>query len=626
MCIWEKLNKDVATMGCFALMIFILAVGSPSLTSTPRPHTQEPSLNVTVTHVGLYDRFRVLYSGVPLEDIEGKILKRENSTKGWDWRIKGCWVGMFPEGSQLHAVPPGMEGHNAYFDQPLTATAPWRFIDCDSSQGGGAEFNSTGKGWYEFTLDAHIKQDFFFALFVNGYEVPKFLVQTPLIKYKAKEAPGHVHIARRKDPRIMSVQWNSKFKETQFVEFRREGEKPTVLKATTVQTYTRYDLCGPPANTTGFVEPGNFYNTHITDLVAGDRYFYRVGNDKHGWSREFSFIGPMHPNPHAHVKAIMLADMGTTFTDGSKYHWPEPHAINTTTHMINMRNEVDLVVFGGDLSYATGYAHIWDSFMTHIEAVAAEVPFMTGKGNHEQDWYFSPPGQVETYYKNANSGGECGVPTDARFHMPTDESNATHSEGWWSLDHGSIHFVMTNTELAWHKGSRHYQWLENDLRSVDRNVTPWIVVFGHRQMYDVFGLESGSSCTGEHSNLGQAEELFVRYKVDLSLYGHIHNAQKTCPMVNGACVNTTDGAGYDAPIHIVIGNAGQKIMNDMPLDPDGKPSPAAFTEYHTWVHGFSMVEAHNATHLTFDFYHDAPLGEQPTKNHTFTLVRGFPRV
>ena len=30
---------------------------------------------------------------------------------------------------------------------------------------------------------------------------------------------------------------------------------------------------------------------------------------------------------------------------------------------------------------------------------------------------------------------------------------------------------------------RQYSWLENDLVGVERSVTPWVVVYGHRPMY-----------------------------------------------------------------------------------------------------------------------------------------------
>ncbi len=52
--------------------------------------------------------------------------------------------------------------------------------------------------------------------------------------------------------------------------------------------------------------------------------------------------------------------------------------------------------------------------MAQIEPISAYVPYVTGMGNHERDF----PGSA-SLFGGGDSGGECGVPTQARFHMPT---------------------------------------------------------------------------------------------------------------------------------------------------------------------------------------------------------------
>ena len=42
--------------------------------------------------------------------------------------------------------------------------------------------------------------------------------------------------------------------------------------------------------------------------------------------------------------------------------------------------------------------------------------------------------------------------------------------------------------------------------------------------------------------------------------------------------------------------------------------------------GFSHMTIHNATHLTLDYYADAPLDATAPLHHSVTLVRAFPRV
>ena len=53
----------------------------------------------------------------------------------------------------------------------------------------------------------------------------------------------------------------------------------------------------------------------------------------------------------------------------------------------------------------------------------------------------------------------------------------------YSFDYGSVHFIMMSTEHNFTVGSRQYAWLENDLRNVNRTMTPWVILSGHRAMY-----------------------------------------------------------------------------------------------------------------------------------------------
>jgi hypothetical protein len=78
-----------------------------------------------------------------------------------------------------------------------------------------------------------------------------------------------------------------------------------------------------------------------------------------------------------------------------------------------------------------------------------------------------------------DSDGECAIPMVRRFH--------SHSNGnglfWYSFDVGPIHFVFFSGENDFHRGSPQYIWLEQDLQSVNRSRTSWLIVSSHRPMY-----------------------------------------------------------------------------------------------------------------------------------------------
>lgn len=87
-----------------------------------------------------------------------------------------------------------------------------------------------------------------------------------------------------------------------------------------------------------------------------------------------------------------------------------------------------------------------------------------------------------------------------------------------------------------------------DLASVDRSVTPWLIVAGHRPWY-ALGDEHCGACQAAF------ESIFYEYGVDLAILGHVHNSQRFNPMYKGK----VDPAGLnnpEAPMYIVVGGAG----------------------------------------------------------------------
>jgi len=42
--------------------------------------------------------------------------------------------------------------------------------------------------------------------------------------------------------------------------------------------------------------------------------------------------------------------------------------------------------------------------------------------------------------------------------------------------------------------------------------------------------------------------------------------------------------------------------------------------------GVSHVTVSNATHLRMTFYNDVPIDQRPTVDHSFDIVRGYPRA
>jgi hypothetical protein len=216
--------------------------------------------------------------------------------------------------------------------------------------------------------------------------------------------------------------------------------------------------------------------------------------------------------------------------------------------------KVDSIFHIGDISYATGFLVEWDFFLHLITPLASQVSYMTAIGNHERDYAGS--GSV---YPTPDSGGECGVPYESYFPMPA----SGRDKPWYSIEQGSVHFVVMSTEHEWSEKSDQYNWMEMDLSSVDRSRTPWVIFIGHRPMYSS---SSGIPPSVDPNFVSSVEPLLLNHKVDLVFFGHVHNYERTCAVYQGNCkgmpkkdakgVDTYDNSNYAAPVHAVVGAGG----------------------------------------------------------------------
>ncbi|KAF5729298.1 inactive purple acid phosphatase 27 [Tripterygium wilfordii] len=161
-----------------------------------------------------------------------------------------------------------------------------------------------------------------------------------------------------------------------------------------------------------------------------------------------------------------------------------------------------------------------------------------------------------TVYITPDSGGECGVPYETYFQMPSAEKD----KPWYSIEQGGVHFTVISTEHDWTPNSEQYAWMKKDLGSVDRSRTPWLIFMGHRPMYSSSGLSVDTRFKSA------VEPLLLQNKVDLVFVGHVHNYERTCSVYNSQClampkkdengVDTYDHSNYKAPVQAVIGMAG----------------------------------------------------------------------
>ncbi|KAL4852697.1 putative dolichyl pyrophosphate Man9GlcNAc2 alpha-1 [Chlorella vulgaris] len=419
----------------------------------------------------------------------------------------------------------------------------------------------------------------------------------PVLHNLNPNEPTGVHLMRTQEPTEMLVQFTTRDKGQPVVQYSYAADdaQRTQVPATTT-TYKASDLCGPPASTFGWVDPGHLHTAAMTALQPGRQVFYRVGDAASGiFSPAFSFHVPPVVGSDTTVRMLVLADQGVGEVDGSAQAMEYFPAAGVAQLMVKDSRgasssglDFSLVLHVGDIAYARGFGALWDAFLFQQQELSSRVPYMVAIGNHERDH----PNQPSCIHPTMDSGGECGVPFEHRWPMPF----AGPDQPWFSFDHGPVHFTVMSTEHSYEHGSPQHAFLTADLASVHRGRTPWLVLLAHRPFY----IDADDAAYGPEAKQSTAkqlqmalEDLLAKHGVDLCLAGHHHSYQRTCPVYKNTCQDQSS-SGRRGIVHLCVGNAGAQFYNNgFPETPNWIMHEAQLT------HGYARFEA-NRTHFRIE--------------------------
>jgi hypothetical protein len=319
----------------------------------------------------------------------------------------------------------------------------------------------------------------------------------------------------------LRVTWVTRFSNTsQAVSFRavNSTSAPSQAPATTLTTYA----------VGGWL--GYTHSAVLSSLAAGTRYQYEIVADGHAISNaiEFSTLPTNIGTPERPMRVGSLADMG--------YHNVSDDTVASLTALVEA-GEIDFVIHYGDIGYADGNEADWDRFMRKIEPIASRVPYMTTPGNHECLWNF-------TAYRN-------------RLIMPVPSGQPPEAM-YYDFTVGGAHFVMMDSE-SWINTAEikdmELEWLEGVLTGA-ASQRQFIIVSLHRPLYCTTQGTGDCGASAEYLR-GRVEGLFVTHGVDMVTVGHMHNYERTLPLVNNT-VRTSNLTNPRAPMYIVNGAAGNK--------------------------------------------------------------------
>jgi len=174
---------------------------------------------------------------------------------------------------------------------------------------------------------------------------------------------------------------------------------------------------------------------------------------------------------------------------------------------------------------------------------------------------------------------------------------------YYSFNYRNAHFIALSTELNKHDGAEQLNFVKNDLlRAKGYENIDWTIVFFHKPFYS----DGGSEITDMRKIY---HPLFENFGVDLVLQGHLHNYQRTYPLLYNdiknwePIVSDKEQSYYHDPSGIIFVNAGTGGKSVHPLN--NKPFLANTYEGYGCINveidGKSMnVEYYSDTNKTID--------------------------
>jgi hypothetical protein len=415
----------------------------------------------------------------------------------------------------------------------------WFYIgDTGDSRGRGIPGWESGRGSATFRLyNMRCAYEFFY---VRNAPEQNQAVATNRISFRGPHML-HTHIALTAEERDLSFQWNSALrgegKHRPFVRAGTAASGSYTLRSHGVSTtYTHADMCDFPATSVGaqrFRDVGYFHEATLRGLVPNTRYVYQVCQGS-SCSVEAEFTTPPVPGPNNNIKFTAWGDMGAGGNAG---------ACDTVlgcaqSSAFMLQRELErgnrFHLHFGDLSYGRSRGYLWEQFMSILEPTAKHIPYMVSVGNHEhcyrprhagQLFHPNDPSQTENYRpswgnQHNDAHGECSVPAFHRFKSPRNpDIGGGPGNGifWYSFNFGNLHIVQMSSEHNITRGSPMMNWMEADLKAVDRSVTPWVIVTNHRPMYTSENYRSDFVYSQHMQRL--VEDVLHDNEVDLFLAG-----------------------------------------------------------------------------------------------------------
>jgi len=241
----------------------------------------------------------------------------------------------------------------------------------------------------------------------------------------------------------------------------------------------------------------------LNNLLPNTTYYFRCGNDNHGWTIEKQFRNPGNSTYH---NFIVGGDIGVT----SDANILMEHAASLSP---------EFFVIGGDIAYTNGLCSCydrWDNWFTLLEKkmITPEgnmIPIIPTIGNHDSGGFFRSISEINDYFyyfpnMSTRYGETFHSHSIGNMHIIILDSNQVYS----SNSNEQLHFLASELK----NDSSYYQFVAYHVPIYPSSVSEYNA-FLHKKLRDDW------------------EPIFSDKNVDIAFEFHAHSYKRTKPIFHG---------------------------------------------------------------------------------------------
>ena len=225
-------------------------------------------------------------------------------------------------------------------------------------------------------------------IYIYIYVYHNFVYQQQTVSFINENQPLKPRVVAspyENDKDSLQLLWSSKDSSTPTLKWGIQSGVYIHEVPASTSTIDQSEMCGAPANSTGWRDLGAIHTATFSDIRLLDTsydYAYYIFGDENtqDWSNEYRLRIPQRPggvqNNDSPTTVILYDDLGRGSLDQS-YTWNEygrPAIYTSMAVAAELDNgKIDAIYHGGDISYATGYMAVWDFYLDMMVIYATFV-------------------------------------------------------------------------------------------------------------------------------------------------------------------------------------------------------------------------------------------------------------